>query len=102
MNLPEVPAKASRRELRKSVLRMQLELHRQEMRHEALVMLEPLRKVQGLRSSIGSTLKAGPAPLWLTGGALLFTALGRKRRGWRQVLRLALIALPLLRRKVKS
>ncbi|WXL27361.1 hypothetical protein WG219_07875 [Ectopseudomonas mendocina] len=102
MKPTELPAKASRRELRKSVIRMQLELHRHEMRHEAIVMMEPLRKMQGLRGSIGNTLKGGPAPLWLTGGVLLFTALGRKRRGWRQVLRLALIALPLLRRKIKG
>jgi hypothetical protein len=99
MSQPELPATASRRELRKSVLRMQLELHRQEMRHEALVMLEPIRKVQNLRKTIGSGISGGQAPLWLTAGALLFTAVGGKRSGWRRALRLALIAVPLLRRK---
>lgn len=49
MNTHELPAKASRRELRKTLLRMRLEMHRQELRHETLVMLQPLRQAQHLR-----------------------------------------------------
>ena len=39
MNMPEPPAKASRRELRKTLLRMRLEMHRQELRHESLLLM---------------------------------------------------------------
>jgi hypothetical protein len=46
MSLTDLPAKASRRDLRKAMLRMRLEMHRQELRHETLVMLQPLRQAQ--------------------------------------------------------
>ena len=41
MTLPTLPPGASRRQLRKAVLRMRLEMHRQEVRHEVLQISEP-------------------------------------------------------------
>lgn len=98
MNLPELPAKASRRELRKTLLRMRLEMHRQELRHETLVMLQPLRQAQQLRNHWRAELHGSNAPLWVAGGALLLATLGIRKGHWRRWLRIALIALPLLRR----
>jgi hypothetical protein len=94
MNLPELPAKASRSELRKAMLRLRLEMHRQELRHETLVMLQPLRQVQHWREQLSNS----NAPLWVAGGALLLATLGVRRGNWRRWLRVALIAFPLLRR----
>ncbi|MBP8236200.1 MAG: hypothetical protein KAX63_00610 [Pseudomonas sp.] len=98
MNLPELPAKASRHELRKTLLRMRLEMHRQELRHEALVMLQPLRQAQQLGKHWRTELHGSNAPLWVAGGALLLATLGIRKGHWRRWLRIALITFPLLRR----
>ena len=34
MSLPELPKNASRQELRKTLIRLRMEMHRQEIRHE--------------------------------------------------------------------
>ncbi|WP_372873558.1 hypothetical protein [Pseudomonas sp.] len=98
MSLPELPAKASRSELRKAMLRLRLEMHRQELRHETLVILQPLRQVQHFSSHWREQLSNSNAPLWVAGGALLLATLGVRRGNWRRWLRVALIAFPLLRR----
>lgn len=94
MSMSELPANASRRELRKTLLRMRLEMHRQELRHETLVMLQPLRQAQHWRKELGNS----NAPLWVAGSALLLATLGIRKGHWRSWLRIALIAFPLLRR----
>jgi hypothetical protein len=73
MNLPELPAKASRSELRKAMLRLRLEMHREELRNSN-------------------------APLWVAAGALLLATFGVRHVNWRRWLRIALIVFPLLRR----
>lgn len=98
MTMPELPAKASRRELRKTLLRMRLEMHRQELRHETLVMLQPLRQAQHWRNNWREELGNSNAPLWVAGGALLLATIGIRRGHWRRWLRIALITFPLLRR----
>lgn len=91
---PNLPPGASRRELRKAVLRMRLEMHRQELRHEILQITHPLQQVR----EYGQRLRKGNAPFLLTGGALALAGLFGRKRGWRRWLRLALIVMPLLRR----
>nr|WP_313409176.1 hypothetical protein [Pseudomonas sp.] len=91
---PPLPPGASRRELRKAVLRMRLEMHRQELRHEILQITHPLQQVR----EYGQRLRKGNAPFLLTGGALALAGLLGRKRGWRRWLRLALIVMPLLRR----
>lgn len=92
MTIPVLPHNASRRELRKAVLRMRLEMRRQEIRHEALQIVQPLRQARNL----GMNLRHGSAPLWLTGGALALAGMLGGKRGWRRWLRLALVMAPLL------
>ena len=92
--MPNLPPGASRRELRKAVLRMRLEMHRQELRHEILQITHPLQQVR----EYGQRLRKGNAPFLLTGGALALAGLLGRKRGWRRWLRLALIVMPLLRR----
>lgn len=95
MTLPTLPPGASRRQLRKAVLRMRLEMHRQEVRHEVLQISEPLQQVR----EYGKRLCTGNAPLLLTGGVLALAGLLGGKRGWRRWVRLALIVAPLLRRR---
>ncbi|ARU89066.1 hypothetical protein [Pseudomonas sp. M30-35] len=101
MSQPELPhlhANASRKDLRKAMLRMRLEMHRQEIRHETLVMLEPLRKAKSFGSQWREQLAGGGTSLWITGGAVLLAGLGLKKTNWRRWIKIALITLPLLRR----
>lgn len=95
MSLPTFPTGGTRRQMHKAVLRMRLEMHRQELRHEALQFTQPLRQVR----QYGQRLRQGTAPYWLGGGALALVGLLGGRRRWRRWLRLALIAVPLLRRR---
>lgn len=46
-SLPEMPQKASRREMRKVLIRLRMEMHRQEIRHETQQLLQPLQKCAG-------------------------------------------------------
>lgn len=98
MNLPELPANASRRDMRIALVRMRLELNRQELRHETLVMLQPLRQARQFGQHWKEHLGHGSTPLWVAGGAVLLTTLAVKKTDWRRWLRLALVAFPLLRR----
>ena len=98
MNLPELPPNASRREMRIALVRMRLELSRQELRHETLVMLQPLRQAKDFSKHMREQLGKGSTLLWVAGGAVLLTTLAVKKTDWRRWLRLALIAFPLLRR----
>ena len=45
MSLPELPQNASRQELRKTLIRLRMEMHRQEIRHESQQLLQPLQKM---------------------------------------------------------
>lgn len=99
MSTPELPAKASRRELRITLLRMRLEMHRQELRHETLVMLQPLHQAKQLGQQWREALRSSTAPLWMAGGAVLLATLGMRSSHWRRGLRLALLLVPLLRRQ---
>ncbi|MEK1906922.1 MAG: hypothetical protein AAAB13_14155 [Pseudomonas sp.] len=64
MNLPELPHNCSRRELRRTLIRMRLEMHRQEIRHESLLLTRPFRQVQGLARDLPASLGLKHAPLW--------------------------------------
>jgi len=83
MSLPEPCANASKLELRKALIQMRLELHRQELRHETLLALKPLQEARNLGRQCRSVLGSSSAPIW---GA---TALG-------------LVALAVIRRKQLS
>ena len=64
MYLPEMPKNASRQELRKTLIRLRMEMHRQEIRHESQQLLQPLQKMRGMTSNWQETLGIKHAPLW--------------------------------------
>jgi hypothetical protein len=47
MSLPELPHNSSRREMRKALIRLRMEMHRQEIRHESGQLLQPLHACAG-------------------------------------------------------
>lgn len=64
MSLPELPNTRNPRELRKALLRLRLEMHRQEIRQESAQLLEPVRRLRGIGSSVQQGLGIKHAPLW--------------------------------------
>ncbi|MET1081040.1 MAG: hypothetical protein ABWY06_23780 [Pseudomonas sp.] len=96
MNIPELPAKASRQELRKAMLRLRLEMHRQELRHEGLLLLQPVLKARDFTHNLREGLQGRKSPLWITGGALLLATLGVRHSNWRRWIRIAAIVVPLM------
>lgn len=91
--------KASTQELRKTMLRLRLEMHRQEIRHETMVILQPLQKARDFGNHWRQELKGSNAPIWITGGAFALTLLGMRGGQWRRWLRMALEAFPNLRKR---
>lgn len=83
MSLPELsPGNSSpgnsRRELRKALIRLRMEMHRQEIRHESANLLQPLRRVRGMTQDWEGTLGIKHAPLWGMGIVALLGFLGGK------------------------
>ena len=64
MSLPELPPNASRLELRKALIQMRLELHRQELRHETLLALKPLQAARNMSQQWRTVLGSGSTPIW--------------------------------------
>jgi hypothetical protein len=73
MNLPELPRNSSRAEMRKTLIRLRMEMHRQEIRHESAQLLEPLQRVRGMSQNLQAGLGIKHAPLW---GMAAVTLLG--------------------------
>ena len=73
MSLPELPKGNSRRELRKALIRLRMEMHRQELRHESSQLLNPLRRARHMAHDLPGSLGIKHAPLW---GMGLVTLLG--------------------------
>ncbi|MDB6051855.1 MAG: hypothetical protein JWR17_4601 [Pseudomonas sp.] len=77
MSLTE-PQPNSRRELRKALIRLRMEMHRQEIRHETGQLMQPLLRVRGMSQDWQGTLGIKHAPLWGMGIVTLLGFLGGK------------------------
>ena len=100
MSLPDLPSTRNPRELRKALLRLRMEMHRQEIRHESAQLLEPLRRVRGMGSSLHDGLGIKHAPLWGIGAVValgFLTGMGVRSGNLARLLRLGTSLLPLLR-----
>ena len=64
MNLPELPRNSSRTEMRKALIRLRMEMHRQEIRHESGQLLQPLQRVRGMTQNLQDGFGIKHAPLW--------------------------------------
>lgn len=99
MNLPEIPQNSSRREMRKALIRLRMEMHRQEMRHESQQLLQPLQRVRGLGQSWQEGFGIKHAPLWGVAAVTLlgfFTGKGAKGGGVSSITRLVRLGTSLL------
>lgn len=85
----------SRAELRKAIVRLRLEMQRQQLRQEGELLLQPLKQAHHVGQSLRGGL-AGNIPLWGAGGAAALALLfGRKRR-WIRLLRLGIALAPVI------
>jgi hypothetical protein len=67
MSLPQLPQTHNRRELRKALIRLRMEMHRQEIRHESAHMMRPLHRMRGMAHDLPGSLGIKHAPLWGVG-----------------------------------
>ena len=76
------PAIASRRDMRKALVRMHMETHREALRNEAERMLKPMQRVHEASDNVTNRLRNISAPMWAGGTALLLGLIaGRRRKG---------------------
>ncbi|MFJ4143221.1 hypothetical protein [Pseudomonas sp. NPDC089734] len=103
MNEPKSHSGNTRRELRKALIRLRMEMHRQEIRHESAHLLQPLQRVRGLKNDWQGALGIKHAPLWGVGAVALLGFLGGKgARSGRvstlsRMIKLGVTLLPLLK-----
>ena len=71
--MTQIPTNTSRREMRKALIRLRMEMHRQEIRHESQQLLAPLTKVRNMGQNWQDNLNIKHAPLW---GVAAVTLLG--------------------------
>ena len=96
MSLPELPANASRHELRKALIQMRLELHRQELRQEALLALQPLQEARDFGRRCKSVLGHSGAPIAGIAALAVTGLLISKRSQWPRWISLGSALAPLL------
>lgn len=94
--LPEPSRNLSRTELRKAIVRLRLEMQRQQLKRESELLLQPLKQARSLGQSVGQGLR-GSTPLWAgAGGAAALALLFGRKRSWIRLLRLGIALAPLL------
>ena len=84
MSMTEIPQNTSRREMRKALIRLRMEMHRQEIRHESQQLMAPLHKMRNMRHNWQDSLGIKHAPLWGVAAVTLmgfFTGKGAKGGG---------------------
>lgn len=100
MSLPELPKTTDRRELRKAMVRLRMEMHRQEIRNEAGNALQPLTRLRNMGDSLQGGLGIKHAPLWGIGAVVLLgfiTGKGARSGNLSRLTRLTSSLLPLIR-----
>ncbi|MEB0047151.1 MULTISPECIES: hypothetical protein [unclassified Pseudomonas] len=73
MSLPKLPHNSSRAEMRKALIRLRMEMHRQEIRQESRQLLQPLQRARAMTQNLQGGFGIKHAPLW---GMAAVTLLG--------------------------
>jgi hypothetical protein len=108
MSLPQLPHTNNRRELRKALIRLRMEMHRQEIRHESAQLMRPLHRVRGMTQDWQGTLGIKHGPLWGVGlVSLLGFLTGKGARSKRTgsvggLIKLSATLLPLLKLAIQG
>ncbi|MGN8273911.1 hypothetical protein ACLEJQ_18280 [Pseudomonas sp. SMV71] len=103
MSLPDIPQARTRQEMRKALVRLRMEMHRQEIRQETRQLLLPLHRVRGMTQSWHDGFGIKHAPLWgMAAVSLLGFITGKRTRSGRTgsitgLVKLATTLLPLIK-----
>lgn len=83
MSQTELPANASKHELRKALIQMRMELHRQQLRHETLLVTKPLQNAHNLSQQWTAALGKNRTPILgaALAGVLALAFIQRKQLG---------------------
>lgn len=79
MSHAEAPSKTSRREMRKALVCLRMEMHRQEIRREAKQLVNPMTRLRGMGKGVTEGMGIKHAPLWGIAGVTLLGFLTGKR-----------------------
>ncbi len=85
---------AHRLAMRKELVRLRLEMHRQQARYHVQPLIHPLEQLKGLWNRPGASI-GGKTPLAM-GGALVLTLFGKRLGIFGRVARIALAVYPLI------
>ncbi|WP_296187073.1 hypothetical protein [Pseudomonas sp. UBA1879] len=108
MSTPDSPQTHNRRELRKALIRLRMEMHRQEIRHESTQLMRPLHRMRGMAHDLPGSLGIKHAPLWGVGiVSLLGFLTGKGARSKRsgsvtRLVKLSASVLPIIRLVLQS
>ncbi|WP_426138880.1 hypothetical protein [Pseudomonas sp. DWP3-1-2] len=103
MSVPESHQKQNRRDLRKALIRLRMEMHRQEIRQESSQLMQPLYRMRGMSQNWQGALGIKHAPLWGMGVVTLLGFLSGKGArsggsgGFGRILKLGVSLLPVIR-----
>ncbi|MDE1167671.1 MAG: hypothetical protein PW845_20430 [Pseudomonas sp.] len=103
MSAPELKQNQSRREMRKALIRLRMEMHRQEIRHESRELVNPLNRMRGMTRQFQQGLGIKHAPLWGMAGVVLLGFLtgrgtgGGGSGGLTRLVRLSTSLMPLIK-----
>jgi hypothetical protein len=99
MSTPDSPQTHNRRELRKALIRLRMEMHRQEIRHESAQLMRPLHRMRGMAHDLPGSLGIKHAPLWGVAAVSLlgfFTGKGARSKRTGSVTRLIKLSASLM------
>lgn len=84
MTEPKIVNKHSRREMRKTLVKLRMEMHRQELRRESRNLVNPFARMRGVTQNLQAGLGIKHAPLWGMAGVVLLgflTGKGARKSG---------------------
>lgn len=108
MSMTEIPQNTSRREMRKALIRLRMEMHRQEIRHESQQLMAPLHKMRNMRHNGACLMPRLSCQLWGVAAVTLmgfFTGKGAKGGSISSVTRLVRLGaglIPLIKLAMQS
>lgn len=100
MSLSQLPHKPNRHDLRKALVRLQMEMHSQEIRQASGELLEPLTRLKKMTGNLQDGLGIKHAPLWGLGAVValgFLTGKGARSGNLARLIRLGSSLIPLIR-----
>ncbi|GGU56344.1 hypothetical protein GCM10009504_11530 [Pseudomonas laurentiana] len=100
MSLSQLPHKPNRQDLRKALVRLQMEMHRQEIRQESSQLLAPLTRLKTMTGNLQNGLGIKHAPLWGLGAIValgFLTGKGARSGNLARLIRLGSSLVPLVK-----